>query len=50
VKRREFIAGLAAVAWPAAVRAEQATMPVIGFLHGGSPEVPQVSSRDSVRG
>jgi putative ABC transport system substrate-binding protein len=45
MRRREFIAGLgSAAAWPVATRAQQPTLPAVGFVLMGSTRIPAGST------
>src|SRR5262249_13903018 len=49
MRRREFIAGLGAAAWPLAAGGQQA-VPLLGFLLSGAPPFPPVLGTAFLRG
>ena len=51
IRRREFIAGLgSAAAWPVVARAQQSTMPVIGFLSPQSADDSKIATVPFLQG
>jgi putative tryptophan/tyrosine transport system substrate-binding protein len=51
MRRREFIAGLGgAVAWPLAARAQQGSMPTVGYLDGGALNTSRETAAEVRRG
>ena len=51
MNRRSFIAGLGSTAaWPVVARAQQAALPVIGYLHNSSPQARPVQTTAFLKG
>jgi putative ABC transport system substrate-binding protein len=52
LRRRDFIAGLsgAAVSWPLTARAQQAAVPVVGYVSGASADVSADRERAFLKG
>jgi hypothetical protein len=44
MRRRDFIVGMGVAIWPMTAQA-QATMPVVGYLHPGTPEAQHAQVR-----